>query len=97
MRLTIRSNAWQKRTHRINLPAPPPTLASRPTSFALSPDEENHVSLVPSLSAARTRTGRAGHDGPRWAGEHHDPVVAYDDGTRGAAPRLREQQPELLV
>ncbi len=62
-----------------------------------SPDEKNNVSLVSSLSAARTRTGRDGHDGPRRAGEHHDPVVAYDDGVRAADRGLRDQQPELLV
>ena len=48
--------------------------------FSKNFDEEKEVSPVRSLSAARTRPGRAAHHDSRRAGECHAHVVAPDDG-----------------
>ena len=58
---------------------------------------EKIVSLVQGLWPARAGAGGAGHDRQQGAGEHHDHVVAHDDGVRAADRGLRDQQPELHI
>ncbi len=41
---------------------------------------------------AGTRSGGAGHDRTQGQGEHHDPVVAHDDGIRAASGGLCNQR-----
>jgi len=58
---------------------------------------EKVPSLVPGLSPARARAGRAGHNRRQGEGQHHGPVVAHDDRVRAAARGVRDQQPEPHV
>jgi len=60
-------------------------------------DGEKIVSLVQGLWPAGAGTGGAGHDLQQGDSEHHDHVVAHDDGFRAADCRLCNQQPELHV
>ena len=43
---------------------------------------KTNFSLVPGLPATRARAGGAGDDFTQGQGEHHDPVMAHDDGVR---------------
>jgi len=53
------------------------------------------LSVVESVWLARTRACCDGNDSPEGAAQHHDYVMAYDDGVRAADRRLRNQQSKL--
>ncbi len=58
---------------------------------------EAKLTPVSGLQAARTGTGGDGHDRPQGTAEHHDHVVAHDDGFRAAARGPHYGRAELFL